>query len=101
MKPSELIDTPEKWCQGCSARNIKGLAVKAESDKAVTFCMFGALIKTSEDENDKVFNSYNNEQIYRMIEKLGLRTHKDLFDWNDAPERTHAEVLALLKSLDL
>jgi hypothetical protein len=88
----KLIEKPENWTQGAYARRADGTAILGDSYVCVTHteahsrCIFGAGMACDIG-------------TYSMSAALhGLSGQPNLASWNDAPERTHAEVLALLKS---
>lgn len=68
-----LIDTPEKWTQG----NFCG-----DHD---SFCAWGAIFRAAASVNAQSPEPYN-----QMCKVVG----QHLPNWNDATERTHAEVMA-------
>lgn len=94
MKIKELLATEDKWCKYVFSKDIKGNEVlNPESPKAVQWCILGAIGKcyhlgTPELKTilDKVENA------------LGTR---EIGKWNNAPERTHKEVLDLVTKLDI
>lgn len=88
----ELIAVPERWVKGDWARSASGRDVFWGSEKAVCWCIRGAV---------NLVEQYSPSNSYRAQEKLALMaTGKSelmaLAEWNDAPQRTHADVLALL-----
>lgn len=100
MKPSEviinakaLIATPDKWTQRAPARDANGIREDPLDDRAVCFCIMGALLKASQ----KVSGGYNRRSFYESI---------SIFDkipeipisipvFNNSPGRKHEEVLEL------
>lgn len=68
-----LIDTPKKWVKSAYHREKNGLH---------SYCAAGALISV-EAPGRTAYDC--------LAEAIGYRC---VSDWNDAPERTHAEVLA-------
>lgn len=82
MKASDFLADPANWIKGCE---------NYASDTGPC-CMMGAV-------NREVHgNMAIAEKWKRLQDYLGV---ENLTDWNDAPERTHAEVLAALKACDL
>lgn len=79
----KLLEDPERWCQGDNAVDAKGYPVPPSSDRATRWCLRGAVRKV-----------YPND--WQSVVRLTPCIH-----WNDAPERTHAEVIALCKELDI
>ena len=85
-------DIVEKgWTQGVFATNAFGKGVPVESPEACSFCVLGAL--------DKAAETGIGEMAWREAEKALFRTVRSpsLPAWNDAPERTQAEVVAALR----
>jgi len=82
----ELLAVPERWTTGVLARAQSGYEVTPSSAKAVSWCMSGACLKIGGDES--TFSA----TFCSVIDALDLDTCIPI--WNDAPERTHAEVLA-------
>ena len=81
------------WTQGEYAKNAEGKKVEALQTEACQFCLLGAIMASGG------FNSYNAEfsrfatEMDEITIRLGARCH----DWNDAPNRTKEEVIALLE----
>jgi len=108
MKPSEiliearkLIDTPDKWTKGSYATDGQGKQVPSYSGQAQCFCTLGAFFHASASFSEKPFvQTSEHEMMERQARRaLGNAINPNeqtvLFaDWNDAPERTHVEVLA-------
>jgi len=69
------------WCQG-----------KAGSKEEGEFCMFGALITAQDDVKGPHRGVY---KATRCLDDLG---GGNFIDWNDAPGRTKAEVVAALRA---
>ncbi len=69
-----LIDTPEKWVKETMHQTRNGIDC---------YCTMGALMKADHKAPSEVF------ETFRVSNGLN-----SVFRWNDAPERTHAEVLA-------
>jgi hypothetical protein len=80
----ELLSEPTRWTQDTNARSSDGDEVLYHSDLADCWCLDGALLKLTRHDGD----------VYLAVRKaLPVDV---LCVWNDAPERTHAEVLELL-----
>jgi len=88
MKAHELLADPASWIQGMYASDENGYWVSVKSDLAVKFCLVGALCRCYKDEHE-------------ACNKVRAAIKQELAYWNDRPERTHAEVIAVLKELDL
>lgn len=76
----ELLAVPERWTTGVLAKSQDGSEVAPNSTEAVCWCISGACLKI------------DGSQFLNVIEALKIGTAVPI--WNDAPERTHAEVLA-------
>jgi hypothetical protein len=93
MKTSEvlrqarkLIEKPEHWTRGANARKANGLQCSPNSIEAFCFCSNGALSRVA-----PVFEDYN--PAYLALTRV---CGDSFISFNDAPGRTHAEVLDLL-----
>jgi len=81
----ELLAVPERWTKGVGARDSKGIAVDWDDDSVYCRCAYIAISTVCGGQRPKEYSAFD---------ALGFRRGHDLFTWNDAPERTHAEVLA-------
>lgn len=90
MKAWQLIE--QGWTQGVLARDELGHKVWPTNPDANCWCLLGSMAKcypqgfTLDDPHDKIRARINSTNIA---------------NWNDAPERTKSEVVAVLKELDL
>jgi hypothetical protein len=89
MKVKELLSDPSKWTQGANARDSRGIRVPSADPEATCFCIVGALLKC--------YGTTSTSKYLKIAAKI---QHNDVVSWNDAPERTHAEVLELVTRLD-
>lgn len=92
MKAHELLEKPESWTQGEFARNRSGERTNSNCPTACSWCMIGAM-----------FKCYKGDELYTGLFKA-ISDHigdVEIYKWNDDPNRTHAEVVDLLKKLDL
>ncbi|TXH42677.1 MAG: hypothetical protein E6Q97_35280 [Desulfurellales bacterium] len=95
MKVSELLDSPDKWCQHAYAKNIEGAPVSSYASGACSWCLIGAintcyplLVDPDRQEHDMVMD--------RLKEVIGIT---NVATWNDDPSRTFEEVReAVLKA---
>jgi hypothetical protein len=79
-----LLEAPERWTQMALARTAEGELCEPTDSVAVCWCLLGAFDHV--ERGDDV-------GFIRFLEKeLGGSVTR----WNDAPGRTHADVLALL-----
>lgn len=94
----ELLSVPERWTQGTGARNELGYKVAISNDQAVCWCIDGAAVKVTTRGGGGGGSILRYEALVQAFAYI----HPDFVWWNDAPERTHAEVLALLdKAIDI
>lgn len=93
MKVKELLSDESKWTQRTYAKDANGEGVMWCVPEAVCWCLHGAIAKCYRGDFDRY------ERILGDFRrKVGLG---DLWGWNDAPERTFAEVKALVEELDI
>jgi hypothetical protein len=86
MTVAELLSKPEAWTKGVYARSRDGASCPAGSDEAVAWCLDGAMDRC-----------HPNDWIEARRKLRELLPDIASFHWNDKPERTHAEVLALVQ----
>lgn len=80
------IDAPWKWTQFLSARDDRDRLVDAQDPAACKFCGLGAIWAVAD---------YNSPAAERAMEFLERAIGSQSFSvWQDAPNRTHAEVMA-------
>lgn len=80
-----LIADPDRWTTGCAARDAHGQSVMPEQLEAVRFDGIGALFRLTPGEP---------ELRDRAIIALEIVAGSWMWAaWQDAPGRTHAEVL--------
>ena len=79
----ELLSVPERWTKRVSARATDGKSCPIDSPNATCWCIVGALGKITD---------YALPDECTDVLREGLPG--SLVSFNDAPERTHAEVLA-------
>lgn len=92
MKIRELLTDASKWTQKVDARTKKGTPVNYFSAWAVCWCLVGMIYYCY----PKNYDSY--EVTIKIIQAIGT---DNIPGWNDAPERTFAEVKALVDQLDI
>lgn len=90
---AELIAEPERWCQGCSARDAQGRPTVPGSAGAARLSAFGAFALLRFD------GRLSNADALRLWLVLDGATPdgRRFARWHDDKRTTHAEVLALLK----
>jgi hypothetical protein len=101
-----LLIVPEHWTKGHTARDANGEAVRLNSGEDVCWCLTGALNKVCYERNPQddgiILREY--ETVYTKIAKAipddvetrRLFGYPHVPDWNDVPERTHAEIIEVL-----
>jgi len=99
MKAYELLADPKSWCQEAFCLDAEGQAVTIGHKAACRWCLMGAL-QHAYRRDDAETHFKRHEAVRREIRRqFGWRGGP--LSWNDTPDRTHAEVLALLRSLNL
>lgn len=94
MKPSELLDKPEKWTKGYLARTTGGRPINADDPNATCWCVFGALARCE----------YTGEAWIIAVSKLRFEIGSEYIsipEWNDAEETTYEQVIDVLKKAGL
>lgn len=86
-KAADLIEPEGAWTQGTWARTANG-SDDAAIGEDVCWCAYGAIRRASEFVND-----LSDECVEKVRQLVG-----DVITWNDAPERTQAEVVAALRA---
>ena len=84
----ELISKPEAWTKRSYARSAGGDPVVPYSPKAACWCVSGAISISGRDITVR----------WAARDAILFAAGTSVMDvptWNDAPERTHAEVLAV------
>lgn len=102
MTPAELraaaaARLARGWTQDAYARTAAGRPIGPTCDNAASWCLYGAL----HAEMGGLPERPSHERLRTVGEvcdqirtELGLPASISLGDWNDAPERTQAEVVA-------
>lgn len=91
----ELLSVPERWTKGEHARTNTGCPVPINSRRAKCWCLEGATARAV--KSDERFNN-----TWGCLLDMFRQDHPDakiiggIIEWNDADDRTHADVLALL-----
>lgn len=101
---AELVE--RGWCQGTSARDASGAGVIWDSRKAVAWCAEGAIAAAVGFEEgrrlrlpsawDRAEFSACQTLLALELRARGVKTGPQ--KWNDAPERTAAEVAEVLRA---
>jgi hypothetical protein len=83
------IDTPKKWTRGCAARLANDTPCLALDRSASKWCLLGAYAVAGRERNSP--------DALRRVERFTPNSR--ISAWNDAPGRTHAEVMALFDAV--
>jgi len=83
---AELLADPARWTQDTWARSANGSVAKWGDKQACKFCMMGA-----------IFRVYGPRYEPAMWRRLHDSLGGSVSQFNDAPERTHAEVLEAVR----
>ena len=83
----DLLSDSARWTQGCVARDSKGKECSYGDDRAVCWCIIGALYKSRPQRQVHIL-----EDAYEALEHA--INHEDLEAFNDDDERTHDGVLS-------
>lgn len=86
---------PERWTQHSEARDVAGDDVTPLDGDAVCWCVFGAIQKVS--KTVRWTDAVSFPLTKALDQELGGESWPE--DWNDAPERTFADVVALLEKI--
>jgi len=81
-----LISRPEAWTKHTNARDAQGKKIASRNPAAVCFCGFGALMRVNPEKTAK------RDQTYFYLKRI-VPDRLDYVEWQDAPERTHDEVM--------
>lgn len=96
MKIHELLRKPESWTQGFSARDSDGCPRTSHSKEAVCWCLSGAIRKCYGSNSWLIVN-----KLVQALNPTGNEFNYSIVLWNDAAERTHAQVLKLVRECDV
>ena len=85
-----LIDQREHWTQGALQRDAAGRPVVLVHHTVASRCAFGAILEACSVEEER-------EVRRHLMASINSRTpegyYSDITNWNDYPDRTHAEVM--------
>ena len=84
-----FIQEPDAWVQECHAQNHIGEEEDPESPDAVSFCLEGAILRALTE-----LEEVGRGDALLEIDAEVMSSDEHICEWNDSPERTHAEVLA-------
>lgn len=86
---AEIVAKPGAWTQGTWARTADGRG-NAQPGLACSWCLYGAIIEAGRD------TATEDDTRDALGVVMGI-TGRHPIVWNDAPERTQAEVVAALR----
>ena len=102
-RAADLIEPDGRWTRGAFSRNADGSADLDDealaASEPVCWCGLGAIAQTLRVDSLKGrlwsrLDTGLTGQAYRLLNEV---VGTDFPDWNDAPERTQAEVVAKLR----
>lgn len=93
----ELLADPTHWCKHDLARDSDGLPAFYDSPEATSWCLAGATYRCYPGKRDRTMIQ---AELINRIKKLHHEDPSWLIDvalFNDAPQRTHEEIMRLLE----
>ena len=86
-----LIDTPERWAQHSFYRTTKGRRFNHDKDEQEigSRCASAAIA----DATAKGYSLYAAVHLRETFQRHTGQVYLGVPEWNDAPERTHAEIM--------
>lgn len=91
IRARELIE--KGWCQGAYAKDADGESVGATAQGATAFCIRGAILAVGPLDYAVRAPAYN--LLENIVDQITQSPCDSLAGYNDAPGRTHAEILAV------
>lgn len=89
----EILAEPSAWIKGEDACDAFNEPVDVDAISATRFCVGGAIDRAA-------FELDRRGEAYGACDELAAFMGADtVAEWNDEPDRTHAEVLAVLDKL--
>ncbi len=110
MKISELLSSPDKWTQHACARlspdtddlpRLQNPPVESDHPGAVCWCLIGAVEKCYGPSGTLEFNRTVGKLLHHLGKIPDPHNVNAIANWNDARERSHAQVLELALKADL
>ena len=87
------------WCQGISARR-GNVACQFDHDFATCFCAAGAIARVAKAWRGSAWRELYSEALAYANKHIRATDPKlHLMSWNDVPERTQDDVVALLHAI--
>jgi hypothetical protein len=100
-RAADRLSVGGQWTQGCAARDSAGKEVDWYASSACSWCIYGAIC----EETRRLDVSQEDEQSalkaveHYLYETRGGYEDSVIASFNDAPERTAAECVALLREV--
>jgi hypothetical protein len=109
VKAAEVIATPDRWCKGHLFQDKNGESWKltgANDPACYKFCLRGAVMKAYGDEKAWAYD-YDSKLPSSVLQLVGERigvyvgdNWTRLVKFNNHPDTTHEEVLAVAQAID-
>lgn len=105
-----LIKNPAAWTQESSAKDIFGHAVSTASQKAVCWCIMGAITTVVNRDAPQVpltsqaWCRRKATMVSAIVDQINPKRKKkgpSVPSWNDAVRRTHDDVMKMLAAVQL
>jgi hypothetical protein len=98
----DLLSTEDRWTKGSNAFDKYGHSVLADSSTAVCWCLRGAILHVHlKYVHDDPWLDWDGALYNAVARAIGDTSYieRSIVHWNDDPERTFAEVKAMLARL--
>ncbi len=96
MKVREFFTDETRWCKDAMAKTPEGRPAGTNDPAAACRCLGGAIIYCYSNNYSTVEKS---DEVFRKVyPAIGT---ENITAWNDFPERTFADVKALVEELDI
>jgi hypothetical protein len=89
-----ILGEPGTWTKGALARYENGHPAGVHDPEATCRCLYSTLVLATARLHPSGYESPT--ATFEAAVAAGFKGTSDVVRWNDAPERTHAEVLAKL-----
>lgn len=97
-----ILSDPKAWTQDFFARDKHGRECSPNSERACQWCLFGAVRRASFDDicQNGGYDQHVGETSVKVVKLIeGYLNGYHPPSWNDAAERTHSDVTAMLDGL--
>lgn len=88
----DLLDHPNGWCKSNFAKNSDGESVDPQHPTACKWCLMGGVTHVA--GHNELLYSCVMSHLYDALRAIG--TNVSMMTFNDAPETTHADVIAVI-----